>query len=372
MESVPYLDLTFQHHAIKQELLQCFDDFLDEGRYVLGRGVDTFETILAAYHNKKHCIGVSNGLDAMTIGLKSMGIGPGDEVIVPSNTYIATWLAVTAVGATIVPVEPDLRSFNIIAADIERAITERTKVILPVHLYGQSCNMEAIMKLAERHNLRVLEDNAQAIGAIHKGKLTGSWGDIGAFSFYPGKNLGALGDAGAILTDDDELAQVCRSLRNYGSHKKYYNDRIGMNARLDEMQARILSIKLPHLNSWNEERRKIAGLYLNLLQDCPGVTLPYFTDPESHVWHIFSILVDNRDALQNYLKESGIVTLIHYPLPPHLQQAYDGLPIEKGAFPVAENMAGRVLSLPIYPGLSERKVTYVCEKVRDFLSREGN
>ena len=368
MQSVPYLDLTFQHRDIKGQLVEAFEEFLDEGRYVLGSGVNRFEAALATYHNKKHCIGVSNGLDAMTIGLKSMGVGPGDEVIVPSNTYIATWLAITAVGATIVPVEPDPLSYNIVARDIERAITDKTKVILPVHLYGQSCDMEEIMKLARNRGLQVLEDNAQSIGAAHKDRLTGTWGDIGAFSFYPGKNLGALGDAGAILTDDDELAQVCRSLRNYGSHKKYYNDRIGMNARLDEVQARILSIKLPYLEKWNEERRRMADLYVSLLKDYPGITLPLCKDRLSHVWHIFPILVDKRDALQQYLKARKIVTLIHYPLPPHLQQAYKQLSWKEGDFPIAENMASSTLSLPIYPGLSEDQVSYVCEQVGAFFT----
>lgn len=345
---------------------ETFNDFLQSQWYVLGEGVKSFEKELSAFHSVPYAVGVASGLDALNISLKVLGIGQGDEVIVPSNTYIATWLAVTQVGADIVPVEADIHTYNIDPKKIEKAITENTKAIIPVHLYGLSCDMNAIMDIANKNGLYVIEDNAQAIGAIHEGQRTGSYGHINAFSFYPGKNLGALGDAGAIVTDNKQWAEKARSLRNYGSAIKYYNEEIGMNSRLDELQARLLSVKLPYIDEWNEERRKIAKRYQDGLSAIPDIILPVPDDSGNHVFHIYSIRTSKRDELQSFLKEKGIQTMIHYPVPPHLQKAYYHLGYQKGDFPLAEEIANTQLSLPIYPGLSSEKVDYVIEKVCQF------
>ncbi len=362
---VPYLSFDF-HMALEAKIQEAFNDFLRSQWYVLGEGVKIFEKELSAFHTMPHAVGVASGLDALIIALKVLDIGHGDEVIVPSNTYIATWLAVTQVGAVIVPVEPDLHTYNIDPQNIEQAISEKTKAIIPVHLYGLSCDMKAIMDVANKNGLFVIEDNAQAIGALHHGQRTGTYGHINAFSFYPGKNLGALGDAGAIVTTNLEWADRAKSLRNYGSAVKYYNEEIGMNSRLDELQARLLSVKLPHIDQWNQERKAIADRYLAGLSGLSDIILPAEGMPGNHVFHIFSIRSAKRDALQAFLKETGIHTMIHYPVPPHLQKAYRHLEFRKGDFPLAEEIAGTQLSLPIYPGLSSEKVDYVMDKIREF------
>lgn len=359
MTNIPFLSLAPAHSAIKSDILAAFEKFYDSGWYVLGENIKKFEAEYAAFNQVAHCSGVSNGLDALHIALKTLGIGAGDEVIVPSNTYIATALAVSYVGAAPVFVEPDLRTYNIDPQKIEAAITPRTKAIMPVHLYGQACEMEAIMDIAQKHHLYVVEDNAQSQGASFHGKLTGSWGQINGTSFYPGKNLGALGDAGAVTTNDAALAQTAMVLRNYGSQKKYYNKVIGHNMRLDEVQAAFLSIKLKHLPEWTHQRQEIAGWYNEALRGIPDLILPEVAEGATHVYHLYVVRHPQRDRLQHYLTKQGVGTLIHYPVPPHLQEAYAHLGFKKGDFPIAEEIADSCLSLPMWPGMTKEMVTNV-------------
>ncbi|MBV8666818.1 MAG: DegT/DnrJ/EryC1/StrS family aminotransferase, partial [Burkholderiaceae bacterium] len=300
----------------------------------------------------RHCVGVGNGLDALHLALRAMGIGAGDEVIVPSNTYIATWLAVNQCGATPVPVEPVDATYNMDPERVEGALTARTRAILPVHLYGQPADLDPILEIARKHGLRVLEDAAQAHGASYKGKRIGGHGDAVAWSFYPGKNLGALGDAGAVTTNDAELAERIQVLRNYGSHVKYVNEVQGYNSRLDPVQAVALRVKLGHLDAWNDRRKKIAARYATELADC-GLTLPSVPDWADPAWHLYVVRSERRDELQRRLTEAGIGTLIHYPIPPHLQQAYAAAGMGKGRFPIAERIAEQALSLPMGPHLDE-------------------
>lgn len=363
---IPFLSFQAQNALVKEQVLEAVESVFDSQWYVLGKSVSAFEQAYAQFNQVQYCIGVANGLDALHISLKALGISEGDEVIVPSNTYIATWLAVSFVGATPIPVEPDLATYNISPANIEKAITSKTKAIMPVHLYGQACEMGAIMALAQKHNLYVIEDNAQAQGATYNHKLTGSFGDINGTSFYPGKNLGALGDAGAITTNSSELAQKAQVIRNYGSQKKYFNDVIGINSRLDELQAAILSVKLPHLMHWTEERIKIAAQYNQELKGVGDLILPAVADKASHVYHLYVIRTQKRDELQQYLSEKGIGSLIHYPVPPHLQQAYQQLNYKKEDFPLAEEIAETCLSLPLWPGMTEAEVTTVSNTIKAF------
>jgi dTDP-4-amino-4,6-dideoxygalactose transaminase len=365
---IPFLSFIKMNADIKAEILPNIEQFIDKGWYVLGEQVKQFESEYAEYCATKYCSGVANGLDAIIIALKALNIGEGDEVIVPSNTYIATWLAVSYVGATPVPVEPRIQTYNINPELIEQAITPKTKAIIPVHLYGQCCEMEAIMQIAQQHNLYVVEDNAQAQGASYGGKITGSFGHINATSFYPGKNLGAFGDAGAITTNDESLWQKANTIRNYGSNKKYYNELKGMNSRLDELQAGLLSIKLKHLNKWNQERQQIARLYSKALNGVGDLILPDLANDASSVYHLFVIRTNQRDALQQYLTENNIGTLIHYPLPPHLQQAYQDMRFKKGDFPIAEQIAKTCLSLPIYPGLQKQEIDYIADRINMFFA----
>lgn len=309
------------------------------------------------------CVGLANGLDALHLALRAMDVGPGDEVIVPSNTYIATWLAVNQCGATIVPVEPDARTYNIDPALIEAAITPRTKVILPVHLYGQPADLDPILAIARKYGLRVLEDGAQAHGARYKGKRIGAHGDVVAWSFYPGKNLGAIGDGGAITTDDPVLADRIRVLRNYGSRVKYVNELQGYNSRLDPLQAAILRAKLVHLDEWNSRRSAIASHYLEQLRDS-DLELPFVPEWATPAWHLFVVSVPAREQLQQQLSEAGVTTLIHYPIPPHLQQCYAELGWKEGTFPLAEQMAKQVLSLPIGPQLTSDHVEVVIRALK--------
>src|SRR5208337_2441829 len=332
--------------------------------YVLGREVEAFEREFAEYCGVEHCVGVGNGLEALHLTLRAYGIGKNDEVIVPSNTYIATWLAVSYAGATPVPVEPDAKTFNLDPNRIEAAITPRTKAIMPVHLYGQPADMDPIMSIARQHGLKVIEDNAQAQGARYKGRRTGSLGDAAGNSFYPGKNLGAYGDAGAVTTNDTALADHIRTLRNYGSKKKYYNECKGYNSRLDELQAALLKVKLAKLDEWNERRRVVAGSYLAELAGSPGLALPFVPDWAQPAWHLFVVRHRRRDQLQNDLSAADIGTLIHYPVPPHLSGAYADGTWGRGAFPIAEEMAGSVLSLPIGPHLSAPQAGRVISESR--------
>lgn len=335
----------------------------DSGWYILGPEVDAFEQEYAAYCGAQHCVGVANGLDALHLALRALGVGIGDEVIVPSNTYIATWLAVSQCGATPVPVEPDPATHNLDPQRVEAAITPRTKVILPVHLYGQPADLDSILSIARRYGLRVLEDAAQAHGARYKGQRIGAHGDAVAWSFYPGKNLGALGDAGAVTTNDEAVVDRLRVLRNYGSRVKYVNEVQGWNSRLDPLQAAILRVKLAHLDEWNQRRGKLADLYLRELADC-GVALPQVPDWAQPAWHLFVVRHPRRDEFQQRLAQAGIQTLIHYPIPPHRQAAYAGLGMVPGTLPVAERLAAEVLSLPIGPHLSGAQAEQVVAAVK--------
>lgn len=354
-KDIPFLDIRGLNESVRLDLRTAFERVMDSGWFILGRELETFERRFAQYCKARHCIGVGNGLDALHLILRAMDIGPGDEVIVPSHTFIATWLAVTYAGATPVAVEPDARTFNLDPAQIEHAITPRTRAILAVHLYGQPADMDAITGIARRHGLRVIEDAAQAHGARFRGKPVGGLGDAAGFSFYPGKNLGALGDGGAVTTQDDALAARLRELRNYGSPEKYVHTQLGFNSRLDELQAAFLSEKLKHLDRWNRERQEQAALYLaSLPGDCMILPIvPEWADP---VWHLFVVQVPARDELMGFLRERDIQCLIHYPIPPHLQQAYAVSEQAAGALPVAERLAREILSLPIGFGVDVERV----------------
>jgi dTDP-4-amino-4,6-dideoxygalactose transaminase len=366
--NIPFLSFKKMNADVKQQTLQSFETFFDSGWYVLGNDVKKFEAEYASFNHTTYSVGLANGLDALIIALKTLNIGKDDEVIVPSNTYIASWLAISYVGATPIPVEPRIETFNINPDLIEAAITPKTKAIMPVHLYGQSCEMDAIMLLAKKHNLFVVEDNAQSQGATYNGKITGSFGDINGTSFYPGKNLGAYGDAGAITSNNEALYNRACVIRNYGSQKKYYNDELGINSRLDEVQAGFLSIKLNYLDSWNKERNKIATVYLDKLKNIEGLILPQLAPNATSVYHLFVIRTTKRDALQEHLSKNGIGTLIHYPVPPHLQKAYNELNYKKGDFQIAETIADTCLSIPMYPGLNENEIDYVCDAIKKFFN----
>jgi len=366
---VPFLSFEYTNNLVKAEVLAAFERVFDSNRYILGKEVERFEFAYARHTDSDHAIGVSNGLDALFLSLKALDIGEGDEVIVPSHTYIATMLAVSHAGATPVPVEPDIQTYTIDPKKIEAAITKRTKAIMPVHLYGQACDMTSIMSIAESHKLYVIEDNAQAHGASFNGKVTGSWGDVNATSFYPGKNLGAVGDAGAITTNSGSLAQKTRMLRNYGSQEKYCHETIGYNMRLDECQSAFLTVKLNYLKKWTEERQQIASIYDQELKNIEGLALPYTHPQATHVYHLYVVRTKQRDQLQQYLLENGIGTLIHYPTPPHLQKAYSGLGYREGDFPIAETIAKTCLSLPVWPGMRETDISFVCQVIKKFFKR---
>jgi len=369
VQSIPFVSFEAINRQIKPEIMPAFESFFDKGWYILGEEVNVFEKAYAAFNQTQHAIGISNGLDALHIALRTLEIGSGDEVIIPSNTYIATALAVSYAGATPVFVEPDAATYNINPEAIEAAITKHTKAIMPVHLYGQACNMTTIMAIAEKHGLHVIEDNAQAHRATWAGKITGSWGDINATSFYPGKNLGALGDAGALTTHSDALASKAAMLRNYGSQKKYYNEALGFNSRLDECQAAFLSIKLKYLMEWTQQRQAIAARYQAALSRIEAITVPYCHPDATHVYHLYVIRCAERKALQHALAEKGIGTLVHYPVPPHLQEAYQHLGYKKGAFPIAEELADTMLSLPLWPGMKEEQVDYVIAAINNFFKK---
>lgn len=362
---VPFVSFLPMERELEQELKAAFDRVFARSWYIEGAEDATFEKAFAEFCGVRGCVGVGNGLDALMLVLKAWGIGEGDEVIVPSNTYIATALAVTYVGAKPVFVEPDIRTFNIDPAKIEAAITEHTKVIMPVHLYGQPCDMEPIMAIARKHNLLVLEDCAQAHGATYKGQIIGSFGNAAGFSFYPGKNLGALGDAGAVVSNDEVLMEKVRALGNYGSDYKYHHIYKGNNSRLDELQAAFLAAKLPHLERMNAERRRIAGIYLEGIRN-PEIILPYVPEDTQPVWHIFGIRCQRRDELEKHLNERGIGTNKHYPIPMHLQECYRDLGFHKGDFPIAEEISATELSLPMYYGMTDEEIGYVIDMINRF------
>lgn len=362
--TIPFVDLTRQHNRISTELEAAMSGVLSAGWFIQGLQLEAFEREFASYCQVEHCVGVGNGLDALVLLLRAYDIGPGDEVIVPTNTFIATWLAVTAVGATVVPVEPDEQTHNIDPDRIAASITPRTRCVMPVHLYGQPADMDPIMALAKRHGLIVIEDNAQAQGALYKGRPTGSLGHAAATSFYPGKNLGALGDGGAVVTQDAEIARKVRILRNYGSEKKYEHQVIGCNSRLDEIQAAVLRIKLRHLNDWNAERRAIAARYDAILPQSV-VTRPQVPSWAEPVWHLYVIRSSQRDALQAHLQAAGIQTVIHYPVPPHQQPCY-AANMPEASYPLAETLSREILSLPMYPGLTEAEQQRVADVIASF------
>ena len=360
---IPFLDFQALHAALRPRLDAAYARVVDSGWFILGRELEQFEAEFARYCGARHCIGVANGLDALFLTLKAMDIGAGDEVIVPSNTYIASWLAVSYVGARPVPVEPDAGTCNLDPARIEAAITPATRAIMPVHLYGQPADMAPIREIAARRRLHVIEDAAQAHGASYRGRRVGSLGDAAGFSFYPGKNLGALGDGGAVTTDDDAIAERLRSLRNYGSRQKYHHELAGFNSRLDEMQAAFLREKLAVLDDWNARRSSIAARYLKGLADC-SLVLPSVLAGTDPVWHLFVVRHPARDAFQRRLTEAGIGTVIHYPVPPHLQPAYSNLGFPEASFPISEALHRRVLSLPLWPQMHDEQVQLVIDTVR--------
>lgn len=363
--NVPFVSFLPMEHELDKEIRSAFNRVFERSWYIEGREDDSFEKAFADYCNVNYCVGTGNGLDALMLALKALDIHEGDEVIVPSNTFIATALAVTYTGAIPVFVEPDIRTFNIDPLKIEEKITEKTKAIMPVHLYGQACDMDPIMEIARKNHLYVVEDCAQAHGATYKGKRIGSFGDAAGFSFYPGKNLGALGDAGASITNSKELADKIRALGNYGSDYKYHHIYQGNNSRLDEMQAAFLAAKLPYLDKMNNERRRIAQMYLNGIHN-KSVVLPYVISDAEPVWHIFALRCKHRDELEKYLNDNGVGTNKHYPTPMHLQKCYENLGIQKGELPIAEEISATELSLPMFYGISDEQVNYVIELINKF------
>ncbi len=362
---IQFLDLKAPYIELKNELDEAYKRVMESGWYILGKECEAFEKEFANYCGTKYCIGVGNGLDALHLILRAYDIGEGDEVIVPANTYIATWLAVSYAGAKPIPVEPDEKTYNINPTLIEQAITERTKAIIAVHLYGQPADMDFINNIAKRYNLKVIEDSAQAHGAKYKGRRTGSLGDAAGFSFYPGKNLGAIGDGGAITTNDSVLAEKVKILRNYGSRIKYYNEVKGFNSRLDELQAALLRVKLSKLDEWNERRKNIAHRYIQELNNEKNI-LPYVPEWVDPVWHLFVVRCPKRDELKSYLLRIDIDTLIHYPIPPHLSEAYANMGYKAGDFPITEQIAKSVLSLPMGPHISDVDVSNIITRINSY------
>ena len=362
---VPWVDFQPMQDEIRNEVFEKFVEAYDKKIYINGPLLSKFENDFANYCGVKYCIGCGNGLEALILVLKAWEIGNGDEVIVPSNTFIATALAVTYVGAKPVFVDPNVVDFNIDPDKIENVITPRTKAIIPVHLYGQCCDMDRINNIAKKYNLHVLEDSAQAHGATYRGKKAGSLGEASAFSFYPGKNLGALGDGGCVTTNNKELADKVRILSNYGSDYKYHHIYKGNNSRLDEIQALFLDIKLPFLDKWNKNRNYIASRYLNEIIN-PKIILPKTRDYNEHIYHVFGIMCEERDSLQKYLEENGIGTNIHYPIPIHLQGAYSDLLLKPGDFPISEKISKNELDLPMYYGMTDEQIDLVIRIVNSF------
>jgi dTDP-4-amino-4,6-dideoxygalactose transaminase len=364
---LPLVDLRAQHTAIAAEVEAAVQKVMANADFILGADVAAFEEEFARYCGTKHAVGLDSGMSALELGMRAMGIGPGDEVITPAGSFIASSSAISFTGAKPVWVDVDPQTYNLNPSGIEAAITERTKAIMPVHLYGQPADMDRVQEVAARHGLPVIEDACQSHGARYNGRRTGSLGAFGAFSFYPSKNLGAYGDAGALTTNDSDLADRVRMMRNYGQRAKYEHVYLAWNRRLDTMQAAVLRVKLPHLDTWNESRRRLASLYGELLAGC-AVGLPHSSPDVEHVYHLYVIEADDRDQLQADLAARGIATGIHYPLPIHLQEAYRGAGFEAGSFPVSETAAKRVLSLPMYPEMTEQDVRRVAGAVRELVS----
>ena len=363
---VPFVSLKPVNEETRDELTKAFNRVLDNSNYILGNELDGFEKAYAKYCGAKYCVGCGTGLDALFLILKAYGIGTGDEVIIPSNTFIATALAVTYAGAKPVLVEPHQDTFLLDENLIEKNITKRTKAIIAVQLYGQVCNMDKILQIARKHRLKLIEDAAQAHGAEYKGKKVGSLADAAGFSFYPGKNLGALGDGGAVLTNDKDVADKVRILRNYGSDYKYHHILQGNNSRLDEMQAAFLHVKLPYLDKWNKERRRIADRYMSEICN-ERVILPTIADNVTPIWHIFAVRIpQNRETFVEYLKDKGIMTNKHYPIPIHLQKAYSDLGYQKGELPIAESISETEVSIPMYYGMTDDEIGYVIKAVNEY------
>ena len=367
---IKFFDFELIHKDIADELKDAAARVIDSGWYVLGREVERFEESFAAYCGTRHCVGVGNGLDALHLILRGYDIGPGDEVIVPAHTFIATWLAVSHAGATPVPVEPDIRTYNIDPDLIEEKITPKTRAIIAVHLYGLCAEMDAIREIADRHGLKLIEDAAQAHGAVYHGRKAGNLGDAAGFSFYPTKNLGCLGDGGAITTSDDELAGRIRVLRNYGSEKKYHNLVKGYNSRLDELQAALLEVKLRLLDTWNHEKKEVARTYREALNGFPKIQAPYSGEENSCAYHQFVVRIKGayRDQVISKMKESGVETMIHYPIPPHKTQAFRATHFHC-QLPVAEEISDSILSLPIYSGMPLAEVAEVSSKLIDICTK---
>lgn len=362
---IPFVSFLPMERELDSALREAFERVYTRSWYIGGIEDEAFEKAFADYCGINDCVGTGNGLDALMLILKALGIGEGDEVIVPSNTYIATALAVTYVGAVPVFVEPDIRTFNIDPTKIEEKISCKTRAIMPVHLYGQPCDMDPIMDIAKRYRLYVVEDSAQSHGAVYKGKRTGTFGHAAGFSFYPGKNLGALGDAGAVVSNDKELIKKVRALGNYGSDYKYHHIYKGNNSRLDELQAAFLLAKIPYLEKMNEDRRRIARMYLEGIKN-PEVILPYVLPDTKPVWHIFAVRCKYRDQLEKYLNSNGIGTVKHYPIPIHMQECYADLGIKKGDLPIAEEISATELSLPMYYGMEDGQIKYIIDVINQF------
>ncbi|URZ08140.1 DegT/DnrJ/EryC1/StrS family aminotransferase [Clostridium felsineum] len=362
---VPFVSFVPMHKEIENEVLTKFKKVYENNWFIQGDEVDKFENEFAKFCDAKYCVGCATGLDALYLILRGYDIGYGDEVIVPSNTYIATALAVSYTGANPVFVEPYIDTYNINPELIEKAITKNTKAIIAVHLYGQAADMDKINSIAKRHNLKVIEDSAQSHGTLYKGRKTGSLGDAAGFSFYPGKNLGALGDAGAVVTSDEKLASKIRAIANYGSDRKYHHIYKGINSRLDEVQASFLRIKLRNLEKWNENRRLTASKYMEKINNSKLVK-PAVGNNTNHVWHIFAVRTEERDEFQKYLKENEIGTVIHYPVPMHMQDAYKDLPYNAGDLPIAEKISKEVISLPMWYGMTDDEINYVIEKINSW------
>lgn len=365
MIEVPFVSVELMHQEVQEEINKALCDVINDNWFILGKKNEIFEKEFAIYCGVKYCIGCGNGLDALYLLLKAYGIKEGDEIIVPSNTFIATVLAVTRTGAIPIFVEPRLDDYTIDALRIEERITKKTKVIIAVHLYGQTADMDEINKIARKYNLIVIEDAAQAHGAKYKGRSAGSLGDAAGFSFYPGKNLGAMGDAGAVTTNDREIAIKVRALSNYGSDFKYHHIYQGVNSRMDELQAAILSVKLKKLNDWNQHRKKIAERYLEKIQN-NKIIKPVVSNDRIHTWHIFALRTEKRDELKDYLNKNGIGTNIHYPIPIHLQKGYRELGLKRGALPIAEEISRTELSIPLYYGMQEEQIDYVIGLIDKF------
>jgi dTDP-4-amino-4,6-dideoxygalactose transaminase len=365
-QRLEFLDLKKSTIALRPELDSAAKRVLDSGWFIHGKECEAFEKEFAEYCGVKHCIGVANGLDALHLILRALNIGPGDEVIVPAHTFIATWLAVSYVGATPVPVDVNETTFNLEPTDCKAKINSKTKAIMPVHLYGRLANVEGFQKLCSEFNLQLIEDAAQAHGAKNENGVAGSFGIAAGFSFYPGKNLGCLGDGGAVTTNNSDLAEKIKALRNYGASKKYHHTDLGVNSRLDEIQAAFLRVKLKYLENWNDKRREIAKLYNETLSKLESIVVPEIPQNKEHVWHLYAIRSKNREKLANALNDAGIGILVHYPIPAHLSGAYSKMGFKVGDFPIAERLSNEVLSIPMCPYLNEHEVSYILKALVEY------